>query len=71
MLVHELSELCLFSMIFVMLMLELCFIELVDADVAVVGWGSTFRVSDLEVEVHWFVSLARFSLSRSLFSGVV
>lgn len=54
-----------------MLMLELCFIELVDADVAVVGWGSTFRVSDLEVEVHWFVSLARFSLSRSLFSRVV
>ncbi|KAH0913889.1 hypothetical protein HID58_028335 [Brassica napus] len=55
-----------------MLMSEPRFIGLVDAAVAVVGCGSTYRVSDLELEVRRFVSLARFSLAMShfrLFSG--
>ena len=66
-LVHELGELCHFSMVFVMLMSEPRFIGLVDAAVAVVGCGSTYRVSDLELEVRRFVSLARFSLAMSHF----
>ena len=66
-LVHELGELCHFSMIFVMVMSEPRFIWLVDASVAVFGCGSTDRVSDLEMEVHRFVSLARFSLDLSHF----
>lgn len=58
-LVRELGELCHFSMIFVMLMSEPRFTWLVDVAVAVVGCSSTDRVSDLEMEVHQFVSLAR------------